>query len=204
MAQDATNPDIVAELESALAGLEQALNQASRSVTAIRDSIGDVASISARVQELEQAIDLARQSLSVGPAPAITPTPIRAASDVDADVQPAREQPIDDEPAFEAETEPAPISNVPQGGNEAHCLRLNVSSKTGSLDLKAVDAAVNENPAVIDVALLDYDGRRATLKLWVNASADAAGVSEALLGSLRERLGERDKAEVKIDFEEAA
>ena len=204
MEQGATNPDIVAELEGALANLEQALNQASRSVTAIRDSVADVASISTRVRNLEQAIDLARQSLSVGPAMNAEPTPLRPVANAGIDYRPADDQPVDVEPAIEAETEPAPVASAPQGGNEAHCLRLNVSSKTGSLDLKSVDAAVNENPAVIDVALLDYDGRRATLKLWVNASADAEGVSEALIGSLRERLGEKDQAEVKIDFEEAA
>ncbi|MCH8994745.1 MAG: hypothetical protein IH959_07225 [Chloroflexi bacterium] len=86
----------------------------------------------------------------------------------------------------------------------SHCLRLTVKSNSGSLDLKAVDGSVNENPAVVDVALLDYDGRKATLKLWVNESADPIGVRDALLGSLRRRLGDEQAAEVRIDFEESA
>ena len=79
-----------------------------------------------------------------------------------------------------------------------------VTSKGGSLDLKAVDSSVNENPAVVDVALLDYDGRQATLKLWINQSADPVGVRDALLGSLRRRLGDEGNAEVEIEFEGAA
>jgi hypothetical protein len=84
----------------------------------------------------------------------------------------------------------------------SHCLRLGVTSKSGSLDLKAVDGSVNENPAVVDVALLDYDGRQATLKLWINNAADPQGVRDALFASLRRRLGDEKEADVKIDFEE--
>ena len=85
--------------------------------------------------------------------------------------------------------------------NATRCLRLKVNKKSGSLDLKDVDRAVNENSAVMDVALLDYDGRQATLKLWVNERADPSGVREALLTSLRAHLGE-EETELAIDFEE--
>ena len=54
------------------------------------------------------------------------------------------------------------------------------------------------------MALLDYDGRHATLKLWINGSADPIGVGEALMGSLRRRLGDEREADVRIEFEEAA
>jgi hypothetical protein len=102
---------------------------------------------------------------------------------------------MSEEPAAEASTETEGVS---------HCLRLGVASKAGSLDLKAVDGSVNENPAVVDVALLDYDGRKATLKLWINGQADPIGVRDALLGSLRRRLGDERDAEVLIEFEGAA
>ena len=85
-----------------------------------------------------------------------------------------------------------------------HCLRLGVSSKTGSLDLKAVDGSVNENPSVVDVALLDYDGRHATLKLWISGTADPYSVRDSLTASLRRRLGDEQDAEVRIDFEGSA
>ena len=86
----------------------------------------------------------------------------------------------------------------------SHRLRMGVSSKAGSLDLRAVDGAVNENPAVVDVALLDYDGRNATLKLWINGAADPQAVRESLITSLRGRLGDEQEADVRIEFDEVA
>ena len=83
----------------------------------------------------------------------------------------------------------------------SRCLRLSVRKKSGNLDLKEVDGSVNENSSVIDVALLDYDGRQATLKLWVNEKSDPEGVRDALLSSLRNHLGEQD-TELEIEFEE--
>ena len=94
-----------------------------------------------------------------------------------------------------------PVEDAEPATQVTRCLRLKVSKKSGSLDLKDVDRAVNENSAVMDVALLDYDGRQATLKLWVNERADPIGVREALLTSLRAHLGE-EETELAIDFEE--
>ena len=97
--------------------------------------------------------------------------------------------------------ETAPIPAPSPSAKTSRCLRLAVSSKSGNLDLKEVDNSVNENPAVIDVALLDYDGRQATLKLWVNEAADPDGVRDALLSSLRNHLGKKD-IELSIELEE--
>jgi hypothetical protein len=60
------------------------------------------------------------------------------------------------------------------------CFRLEFESKPGPLDLRKVDDAVGEHPAVRDVALLDYDGRRATLKVWIAATSTPAEVQSAL------------------------
>jgi hypothetical protein len=84
----------------------------------------------------------------------------------------------------------------------SHCLRLDVRSTVGSLELKAVDSAVNENPSVIDVALLEYDGRGATLRIWIDPSADPIGVREALLQSLDRNLAGSEDTEVQLDFEQ--
>lgn len=92
-------------------------------------------------------------------------------------------------------------AEVVEPATATRCLRLKVSKKSGSLDLKDVDGSVNENASVMDVALLDYDGRQATLKLWVNEKSDPKGVREALLTSLRNHLGEAE-TELDIDFEE--
>jgi hypothetical protein len=109
-------------------------------------------------------------------------------------VTPAEAEPA----ATPAEGEPQPISSQPQA------LQVNVRTASGSLDLKAVDRSVNESPAVVDVTLLEYDGRNATLKVWINQSADPVQVREALLGSLRRHLAEGQDAEVHIDFDEQA
>ena len=123
------------------------------------------------------------------------------------------EQVSDSEPVQEAEDDAMeevvekPRAQLPgvehaePATDTTRCLRLKVNKKSGSLDLKDVDRAVNENSAVMDVALLDYDGRQATLKVWINERADPNGVREALLTSLRAHLGEED-TELAIDFEE--
>lgn len=58
--------------------------------------------------------------------------------------------------------------------------RLEFESRGGPLDLRRVDEAVAQHPAVRDVALLDYDGRRATLKVWISSPATPADVQNAL------------------------
>lgn len=200
--------NVTAELEGALSTLETALAQASRSAIVIRSNMAQITTLADTVREMETAITLARQSLSVPLAG------LRVAEQPALRAVPAREQPQPapaTEPTIAAQTPveaaPAPslVSTEPgTGAQVSHCLRVGVTSKGGSLDLKAVDSSVNENPAVIDVALLDYDGRQATLKLWINQSADPMGVRDALLGSLRRRLGDEGNAEVSIDFEDVA
>jgi hypothetical protein len=199
--------NVTAELEGALSTLETALAQASRSTMVIRSNMAQITTLADTVREMETAITLARQSLSVPLAG------LRVAEQPALRAVPAREQPapapepqIAAQPHAEAAPASAPalVAEPGTGAQVSHCLRVAVTSKGGSLDLKAVDGSVNENPAVVDVALLDYDGRQATLKLWINQSADPAGVRDALLGSLRRRLGDEGDAEVSIDFEDVA
>jgi hypothetical protein len=63
---------------------------------------------------------------------------------------------------------------------DLHCFRLEFESQPGPLDLRTVDDAVSEHPAVRDVALLDYDGHRATLKVWISSDASPSDVQDAL------------------------
>ena len=79
-----------------------------------------------------------------------------------------------------------------------------VESKGGSLDLKSVDNAVNENLDIVDVALIDYDGRQASLKLWVNPDIDVESVRGSLIQALRQQLGEDAGIDAYVDLEEAA
>jgi hypothetical protein len=197
------------QVNSALVSLDAALVQAGQAITVIRNSVSQFATLAEVVQEMELAMARARDNLTLPtisrPATAAA-TPLRAVPPQEPAPQYAYE-PAD--PVAEIETEePRPSEPVtipaPQdaGAAASHCLRLGVDSRAGSLDLKAVDGAVNENPAVVDVALLDYDGRHATLKLWINDTSDPSEVRDSLMASLQRRLGEEQ--EVRIDFEESA
>jgi hypothetical protein len=64
------------------------------------------------------------------------------------------------------------------------CFRLEFESVGGPLDLRAIDDAVTQHLAVRDVALLDYDGRRAMLKVWITAASSPAEIQS----DLKERM----------------
>ena len=231
MSEYTTHTQTASELDTALNQLELALVDAGRSMAVVRRNVAQLTSLVDVVRELELAMSRARESLAAAPSVTITeqvsPQPLRPVPQPPIEpyappeasyappapiaqpetyyeapaAEPDLERTPEEQPSLEyAAEEPAAEAGQPA----SHCLLLGVASKIGSLDLKAVDGSVNENPAVVDVALLDYDGRKASLKLWINGAADPAGVRDALLGSLRRRLGDEDEAEVQIEFESAA
>ncbi len=183
------NPEqsvLVNELETSLTRLESALVDASRAITSIRSCIPQIAALIEVVNTMESAMSFARQRL--GTSPTEETAPLRA---------------VPPQPAIQPSPEPEPLAT--EGAIPAQfCLRLRVGSKVGSLDLKAVDNAVNEQTAVSDVALIDYDGRQATLRVWITGMESPESVREALHHSLRSRLGDEDEAEINIEFEERA
>lgn len=190
--QGTQGSSLASDVDAALTTLDSALGEARRSVDAIRSSLSQIAGLERRVREVEAAMSRALESLSAPLEPASRAATISQLRPIMAD---SAEQLTQTAPAGESEEAPARVS---------HCLRLTVQSHSGSLDLKAVDGAVNENPDVVDVALLDYDGRQATLKLWINPATDANAVREALVASLKGQFGDDGSAEAFIDFEEAA
>ncbi len=122
----------------------------------------------------------------------------------------ATDQPPANSATLEMPHGETPTNGAPAKAEDQHeeggslCLRVEVWAKSGSLDLKAVDRSINETPAVADVALLDYDGRSATLKVWVDASDSPAEVRRVLLESFRRHLAEQGETEVHIGFEGAS
>jgi hypothetical protein len=90
--------------------------------------------------------------------------------------------PLAEAPARATGPKPVDSAPFPNPADDAGvtCFRLEFESKPGPLDLRKVDDAVGEHPAVRDVALLDYDGRRATLKVWIAATSTPADVQNAL------------------------
>lgn len=204
--------DLKNEMDEALSALDVALLEAGRSVSIVRNNMSRVFELAEHAGEMEAAIVRARDQLALTLQSDSTATPLRAIpaqensgrEDKEANAKPVLDHENErtaavEEPDPETESEPEPV--LEPASTATRCLRLKVSKKSGNLDLKDVDGSVNENSSVMDVALLDYDGRQATLKLWVNERADPNGVREALLTSLRTHLGEED-TEVDIEFEE--
>jgi hypothetical protein len=143
------------QLEDVLRGLEHALSDAGAAATTARGKLNEISALEERARELdvrlndlEAAVIRARESLSIpmGSSQASFPQ-LRAVTTWDVEEEPA-------EPASELEEGMRAPGHHSEG---ARCLRLEVEKKVGSLDLKQVDAAVNEISIVTDVALLDYD-----------------------------------------------
>ncbi len=189
-------PGLEQELTQALGALESALQSAADSVASIRAMVPRLAATGSVLQEIEALVLTGRQqdtSHSAAPAgrgyarptlvvPSAKPhtvpvlkTPAAstpAASLPEAPLAPERQQ-----PPIEEERPRFPVPGSEPGTTS---FRLEFESNPGPLDLRAVDDAVSEHPAVRDVALLDYDGRRATLKVWIAAGTSPASVQEAL------------------------
>ncbi|MCI0776608.1 MAG: hypothetical protein J4N95_00380 [Chloroflexi bacterium] len=202
------------ELDQALSTLDLALLEAGRSVAVVRNHMAQVVELAERSREMEAAMSRAREQLAVSFEDGAAVPPLRAVPaigpveaidapvmepDAQLDEDSGEADPVEAEDPKPEET--YPIQAPDPSAKTSRCLRLAVSSKSGNLDLKEVDSSVNENPSVIDVALLDYDGRQATLKLWINDAADPDGVRDALLTSLRNHLGKKD-IELSIELEE--
>jgi hypothetical protein len=166
------------DLSEAIDELHGALTRAADAATRLKALVPRVGAVSGMLGEIEALLrgarledgertapeSITRPTLLVSDAsPAIAATPIESA-------QLLRQ----DEPAPQ-QSEPQPIDT-----SELVCFRLEFQNSEGPLDLRAVDDAVGEHPAVRDVALIDYDGRNATLKVWIIASASPADVERAL------------------------
>lgn len=205
---------IKTELDQALSTLDIALLEAGRSVATVREQVAHVVKLAERSREMEAAMARAREQLAMsfengGASPPLRAVPSLGPSEeieapvMEPDAQLDRDSREPDTGGVE-EPKPEKTAAIPApvpSAETSRCLRLAVSSKSGNLDLKEVDSSVNENPAVIDVALLDYDGRQATLKLWINEASDPDGVRDALLSSLRNHLGKKDTV-LSIELEE--
>jgi hypothetical protein len=184
------------DLSDAIGELEDSLRHAAAAAARIKAALPRFERMSAAFYELESIIEAGRKAAAAGPAASTaTEAPSRPTLVVP-DAPPARTprtaRPklgalLDDgatpdifkDPDPEA-ADVAPIAPIGANGDQLTSFRLEFESNPGPLDLRAVDDAISEHPAVQDVALLDYDGRRATLKVWITATASPADVQQAL------------------------
>ncbi len=107
--------------------------------------------------------------------------------------------------AFEVAAPPPAASPAPRGAapGPLGVLFIEVERSDGPLDLRAVDRPVSRHPDVADVALLDYDGRRARFKIWTRSPAGIPGLRDALEGSIRESLA-ASQGSVKVQVQASA
>lgn len=186
--------DLSRELNDALRELEEALERAGSASARIQSLLPNVSRMSAVFDELEAILDAAKHNGTGATPPRPRPTLVvpaaapkrtrRAQPAVEVAMVPAA--PRSDEWSVEEPTvAPQPVAAATPTADAAAnepliTFRLELEGNPGPLDLRAVDEAVNQHPFVRDVALLDYDGRRATLKVWVSATTTAAEVQESL------------------------
>lgn len=203
MSSNDRSTGIERDLTRALDDLHVALQNASEATAAIKALVPRFAATGTLFDEIEALIRTGRQNIGAGdvaPGGLARPTlvvPEQSASRPSPVLQPSASfstfeagsdgwAPVVDAPA-PAETPTA--SEAPAATEAPHtetapddlrCFRLEFACQTGPLDLRTVDDAVSEHPAVRDVALLDYDGHRATLKVWITSDASPSDVQDAL------------------------
>jgi hypothetical protein len=171
MATNDIKTALAQELGEATDELQIALQRASDAASRIQGLIPRVSAVNALLDEIESVIQSGRQQMGGRAAlpdsfsrPTLVPTEAPQATITSAG-----------ETSVSIEPEP-----LPQATGSLVCFRLEFESRGGPLDLRAVDDAVGEHPAVRDVALIDYDGRKATLKVWIIDSASPSDVQESL------------------------
>jgi hypothetical protein len=193
-----------ADIDQAIRDLEDALRQASEAAARIKEALPRFERITAVFGELESIIANGRSEGqgSVAPdAPVRMPRaprakqPAAASAAEDLSAVPETIAPAPSQAASlaelveavalveEASTDEEPIETIAAigaHGDKLISFRLEVQSQPGPLDLRAVDDAISGHDAVRDVALIDYDGRRATLKVWIAGPASPAEVQKAL------------------------
>lgn len=185
-AQQATG--LEQELKQAFDGLHDALQRASEATAALSALAPRVRAISEVFDQIEAAVHEGRRhiagaSAAIGgtqehPAAITRPTLVVPA----AGARPApAPQAWPDPPAGEEATAvspaaPTPLQDAIAQPGDLVSFRLEFESRTGPLDLRAVDDAISEHPAVRDIALLDYDGHKATLKVWIEGGTSPATV----------------------------
>lgn len=174
-----TRTGLEGELSQAIDELHAALQHATDATASIRALLPKVGSIGRMFDELDAVIQSGRQQIGEGAASGTStyprPTLVQSTS-----------APTDSAPPTTAPVERTISQETPESVKRAEaagltCFRLEFESRPGPLDLRTVDDAVSEHPAVRDVALLDYDGRKATLKVWIDGSAKPAEVQSSLI-----------------------
>lgn len=191
------NIGLARDLTNAIDDLQTALQSASDATAAIRSLVPRVAANGSLFDELEAVIRAGREQIGAPSTPAVAPAVYSRPTLVVPSAAPQRApQPWAPAEAPTAADTPVPSANIDSGTEALTCFRLEFESTPGPLDLRTVDDAVSEHPDVRDVALLDYDGRKATLKVWIVATAQPSQVQESLTERASQLFGASNEVSV--------
>jgi hypothetical protein len=188
------------DLAGAIDELQGALTRASDAATRIKTLVPRITAVHAMLDEIEAVLHAGRQDIGARTLPESFTRPTLVVPGVAATPAPIAEPPTATDDADRTIDENPELS---AGTSELLCFRLEFQSSGGPLDLRAVDDAVGEHPAVRDVALLDYDGRNATLKVWIIATASPSDVEQSLNQRATEIFGDGSNVTI-VALEDAA
>ncbi|MEX0749911.1 MAG: hypothetical protein WD359_03805 [Dehalococcoidia bacterium] len=195
MATNDSKTVLAQDLSEAIDDLQIALTRAADAATRIQSLMPRVSAVNALLDEIESVIQSGRQGIGARGAPAESITRPTLVPNVESLSAPSDAATDSGWGAQEAETQ----QPTPNAAGDLICFRLEFQSSGGPLDLRAVDDAVGEHPAVRDVALLDYDGRNATLKVWVIAGTSPADIQQALSDRAAQIFGDSDVTIVALE-----
>jgi hypothetical protein len=187
MASNPTHVGLEADLNQAIDELHTALQTAANATDSIKQILPRISAIGSLFDEIDAVVRTGRQQIGAtdtasavysrptlvvpgAASSAVSPSPFAAEAATPAPYVPAGNGAEPAAPAPLTVDSRREFSEAP-GTPGLVCFRLEFESKPGPLDLRTVDDAVSEHPAVRDVALLDYDGRKATLKVWIDPKA---------------------------------
>jgi hypothetical protein len=194
----AARPGLARDLAAAAEELDAALRRAQDAAQKLAALAPRVEAITAGFAQLETLVETARGGFAGAEKPVHDDAPwySRPTLVIPGAQPPASPRaplpPIDDTTASSRiaasafvpreEPEPSSVDAAPGLAQQAlTSFRIEFESSIGPLDLRRVDEAVSDHPAVRDVALLDYDGRKATLKVWITRDATPAEIERALI-----------------------
>jgi hypothetical protein len=207
MAEDTRTRGLEDELNTALNDLRGALQRASDAAAGLQRLVPRVSQIGSLFEEIAAVVNTGRQQLGATGSPGAYTRPtlvVPGANSAETQPQPQPHQTGDPWTRL-AETwgtdnngQPGASSSAGHGAATATLtsFRLEFESKPGPLDLRAVDDAVSEHPSVRDVALLDYDGLKATLKVWIEDTATPQDVRSDLVARATALFGSENEVTV--------
>ncbi|MBI5289971.1 MAG: hypothetical protein HY873_13440 [Chloroflexi bacterium] len=215
MADDSRTQGLELELNAAIDELRTALQRADDATANLQRLVPRVTQIGTLFDEIAAVINTGRQQLGGATTPGAYARPTLVTPSTQQSEATPQAQQGGDPWSQLAETwgttpsTPQPSEQLsarthdPAATAALTSFRLEFESKPGPLDLRAVDDAVSEHPSVRDVALLDYDGRKATLKVWIEDSATPSDIQSALVAKATTLFGAENEVTV-VAHEDAA